>query len=130
MSDDKKPSAPLRLFLRAVFNILLVALMAWYLPPYVFIQGGIGAYVVIGSLLTLMNILVRPVLALITFPLKLFATLIAVILANGVFIWITLFIAERLDPALVVFRIEGILGWIIVAMIVGTANWMMKHALK
>lgn len=87
--------------------------------------------IVVGSLLTLMNIVVRPLLDLLTLPLKLFATILAVILANGIFLYIVTRITEMMDPSLVRLSIGGgVLGWVELALIVGFAHWVVKELLK
>ncbi|MDD4319030.1 MAG: phage holin family protein [Candidatus Peribacteraceae bacterium] len=124
-------SLPSRIALRTVLNIVLVWALAAYLPQYLTIVGGIPAFVIIGALLTLLNILVRPLLDLVTLPLKLVATILAFVLANGVFLWLVNAVAQRMDPSLVVFRIErGLGGWIVLMLVFGLANWTMKVLLK
>ncbi|MFH0770239.1 MAG: phage holin family protein [Candidatus Peregrinibacteria bacterium] len=125
------PSLPTRIVLKAVLNILVVWLMATYVFDEFQLSGGIPACIIVGSLLTLMNLFVRPLLRLITLPLKLFATILSVIIVNGVFVWVTTLITDRMDPALVSLQIYGgLLGWIIVAAAFGMANWIMKELLK
>lgn len=114
---------PLRILLRAILNILLAWALATYLPQYVSISGGWIAYVVIGALLTLLHLLVRPLLDLLALPLHIIATLFSFFLVNGVFVWITLWIVQRMDPTVATFAIrEGIVGWAVVIVVVGTAN--------
>lgn len=124
-------SLPLRIALRALLTVLLVWGLTLYLADYFFVQGGWPGYVIIGALLTLENLLVRPLLDLATMPLKLLATLVAFILVNGVFLWLTVTIASMMDPTLVALQIGGgIGGWIVVMIVLGTANWLMKISLK
>jgi uncharacterized membrane protein YvlD (DUF360 family) len=124
-------SMPARLIIRAVLSVLLVWGMAVYLEPYFVVTGGVGAYVVIGSLLTLMNIVVRPLLDAITLPLKLFATILAIIIVNGAFVQLTVMVTDRMQPEVVTLRIDGGLwGWIVVAVILGVGNWVMKVMLS
>ena len=124
-------SLPIRILIRFIFNILLVWAMAMYLDDYFFLSGGLPAYVVVGALLTLMNVIVRPLLNLVTFPLKLLATILAIILVNGIFIWLTYQIVLLMDPNLVTLEIIGGLGgWIVVTLVIGIANWGVKFILK
>ncbi|MFA6523467.1 MAG: phage holin family protein [Candidatus Peribacteraceae bacterium] len=124
-------SLPVRLILRTILNVLLVWVLTAYLPDYFFVHGGWIGAVIIGALLTLMNVLVRPLLDLLTTPLKLLATLVAFILVNGVFLWLTALIASMMDPALVSLQISGgVGGWIVVMIVLGIANWLMKILLK
>ena len=124
-------SPALRLLLRALLTITLVWAMTRWIPQYFTLTGGIFAIIAIGALLTLLNLFVRPLLAIITFPLKLFATLLAIIAVNGAFIWITHVATLRMDASLVTMTIGGgITGWVVVASLLGAANFLMKLVLK
>ena len=108
MSDNShRLSLPVRTLIRFLLTIGLVWALATFLEDYVFISGGFIAYVIIGALLTLMNLLVRPVLNAVTLPLRLLATILALIIVNGLFLGITYWIAMRMDPSLVTFEILG-----------------------
>lgn len=130
MSERSSLSLPLRILFQTVLTVLLVYVMNALIPQYFSVQGGVAAFVVIGCLLTLMNLIVRPVLHVLTLPLKLFATLLALILSNAAFIWLTLQVAGQLDPSVVKLTIkEGFLSWMFVATILGIANFFFKHTL-
>ncbi|MDD4628072.1 MAG: phage holin family protein [Candidatus Peribacteraceae bacterium] len=132
MSDNSSSgSLPLRITIKAVLNIFLVWLMATYLDQYFQLTGGWRAIIIIAALITLLNLIVRPVLAIITIPLRLFATILAVIIVNGLFVWFTQMMVEKMDPAIVQLEIfGGLWGWIVVAVILGFANWLEKEMLK
>lgn len=120
-------SLPARVLLRALLNIGLVWFMAVKLSSYFQLTGDWQAYIVVGSLLTLMNIFVRPLLAVVTLPLKLFATILAIIIVNGAFVQLTVFIVQNMQPELVTLEIYGGLwGWIVVSVVLGVGNWLMK----
>jgi putative membrane protein len=124
-------SLPLRIALRSILTVTLVWALATYLPQYISITGGLAAFVIIGALLTLMNLLVRPLLDLALIPLRLFASLLAFLIVNGVFVWLTVWMAARMQPDLVTLHIVGgILGWAIVILLIGIANWLLKMILK
>ena len=75
--------------------------------------------------------MVRPILNLVTLPLKLFATMLAVIVVNGAFIQFIYMIILQMDPTLVQLEIfGGIWGWVVVATVLGFGNWVMKIILK
>ncbi len=120
-------SFPLRLALSALLNALLAYLLDAHFPQYVTIFGGVGAYVIIGSLLTLMNFIVRPILNLVTFPLHLFMSLVADILVNAIFLWLTYQIVLKMDPNIAALTLSGGMGgWFTISTILGIANWIMK----
>ncbi len=127
----KNFSYPIRLILKALLTILLVWTLNTQLSDYVIVTGGWHGYLVIGALLTLMNLFIRPVLNILSIPVKLFATLLGIVLVNGVFLWLTTVIADELDPMIVTMQIRGgIGGWIVLAITLGLANWMMKLVLR
>jgi uncharacterized membrane protein YvlD (DUF360 family) len=79
------------------------------------------------NLITLMNMIVRPILQLLTMPLKLLANILALIIVNFVFLWLTVWIVGAMSPELVTLDIQGgIAGWILVALILGLAKSLMK----
>ena len=131
MSERKGPSLPLKVLLKALMNIFLVWLMGTYMDQYFQLTGGPSSYVIVGSLLTLMNIFIRPVLDIITLPLKLFAMILAIIVVNGLFVQLTVSIAQQMDPAVVSLEIfGGLWGWIVVATVFGVGNFVIKEILK
>lgn len=123
-------SLPLRITIRLVLTIALVGLMATYANQYFQVGGGFPAWVVIGSLLTLMNLFVRPLLEIITLPLKLFATIFALIIVNGGFMWLTHAIVLQMEPDLVTMELFGMEGWLITAVALGLSNWIFKEILR
>lgn len=131
MSDEHRVSRPLLIAIKFVLNILLVWALAKYLSDYFDLSGGWVADIVIGALITLMNIIVRPLINLVTMPLRWFATAVAVVLANAGFLWLTLWVTDRMDPSIVTLQIQGgVIGWIVVALSFGIANWLMRAMLK
>ena len=122
---------PLKLILKAILNVVLTWAMAEYVGQYFGLDGGIPAYVIVGALITLLNIFFRPILNIITLPLRFFATIVAVMLVNGVFVYVVHMITLRMNPDLVRLEIYGgPWGWIVVAVCFGLANWIMKEIFK
>jgi len=131
MSESSGASAPVRILIKFGLNVGLTALLAVYLDEYFRMTGGLQAYVVMGSLLTLMNIIVRPILSIILLPLKLFVTILAIIILHGAFVQLAVMIVQRMDPEIITLEIfGGLWGWIVVAVILGLGNWTMKAMLK
>lgn len=114
-----------------VLTIGLLWVMMMYMPQYVSITGGIPALIILGALLTLMNIFVLPVLNVISFPLRLLATLVAIILLNLVFLWLLVTFAGRLNPAVVTLSVKGgVDGWLIVSSVFGLGHWVLRHLVR
>ena len=105
--------------------------MQTFMDQYFFLSGGWTGIVVVSALLTLMNLIVRQILNAITLPLRFLATILAIILVNGVFLWLTYAITFRMDPDIVTLEIlGGFGGWLVVALTLGIANWAMKMIVK
>lgn len=118
---------PVRILVYFLATIALVWLLAAKLPQYVFIDGGIRAYVTIGALLTLMNLLVRPVLRILFAPFHFIFGIIATIALNWLFLYLTMRIADHFDRSVVIFNINGGIGaWLLIAIILGFANWLFR----
>jgi len=129
-SSSRAP-LPLVLVLKFVLNVTLVWVLARYLDEYFQLTGGLGAYVVVGSLITLMNLIVRPVLEILLLPLKLFATLLAIVILHAAFVQLTAMIVHKMDPGVVTLEIfGGLLGWVVVAGILGFGNWLLRAAFR
>ena len=130
MAEESSLSLPVRLLLRTVLTILLVWAMSQFIPEYFLVKGGPAAFVIIGCLITLMNIIVRPILHILTFPLHIIFSLLAMILTNWAFIWLTARIASTMDTTLVTLTMSGgTLGLIVCAIVLGFANLVFKHLL-
>ncbi|MBU2213788.1 phage holin family protein [Patescibacteria group bacterium] len=128
--SESKGSWPLRILIKALLNFAVVWLMATYMDQYFQMTGGFVAVIIIGSLLTLLNMFVRPILDIITLPFKLFATIIAIILVNGVFVQLIHVISQEMNPDLVTLEIfGGLWGWTVVAIVFGVSNWIIKEIL-
>jgi uncharacterized membrane protein YvlD (DUF360 family) len=131
MPESGRISLPFRIVMLWILTIALVYLMSIFLERTFFLTGGLYGYLIIGSLITLMNLIVRPVLVIITYPFKLFAGIIVLIFVNGGILWLTQRIAEKMDPSIVTLQIDqGIGGWILVALILGLGNWFFKHIVR
>ncbi len=118
----------LRFLLRTALTILLVWMLADFLPSSFLVTGGWKAYAIIGIVLSVMETIVWPILLLISFPLRLIGGLIVTILLNALFLWLLLKIVAQVDPAVVGLRIAGgIVGWLLVIIALGIGNWVIRH---
>lgn len=121
----------IKLLLKFVLTLVLLYLMSTFLDQYFSIQGGLIAFLIIGLLITLMNAVVRPLINLVLLPFKFFIGFIAVLVANAFFLWVTERIVEHMDPTVVILRVDqGLGGWLLIAVVLGLGNWVMKVALR
>lgn len=131
MADSRSISMPVKLIAQYALTVLTLWLIIRFLPQYLSIEGGWAALPTVAALVMLLNIFARPVLKVLTFPLKLFMTIVAVVLANGLFLWILEKIAERFDPQTASLVVQGGWGgWIVIAVLLGLANWLIHHSIR
>lgn len=122
---------PLQLIIRFALTTILVWAMSTYLDQYFVLSTGLSAYITVSALLTLMNIIVRPILHILTAPFHLVFGILATITVNWFFLWLTMKIAEQFDPHAVQLLITGgIAGWLLIAVILGVGNWVFKEILS
>jgi uncharacterized membrane protein YvlD (DUF360 family) len=123
-------SLSIRILLRSLLNILLVWALSVYLPQYVLVSGGLRAFVTIGALLTLLHLFVQPFLSLATLPLRFFLSFLAFLLVNGAFVWLAVTVASLMKPAIAFAVLGGFVGWMVVILLTGIANWIMRMILR
>lgn len=131
MAESSRTSLPVRIILHLVLTILVVWVLSIFFDQYFYVEGGLIAYIVIGALLTLMNLIARPILGIILLPFRLFFHLITLIVSNALFLWLTERIAAEFNPSIVVLQIaDGWAGWLLIAVLLGLANWLIKEAIR
>jgi uncharacterized membrane protein YvlD (DUF360 family) len=127
---ERSLALPIRLVLQFALTVLLLWVLARVLPQYLVIEGSWAALPTVAALVMLLNMFARPILKILTLPLKLFMTLAAIVIVNGGFLWILTKIAERFDPQTAVFAVEGgVGGWIVIALALGLGNWVLHHVI-
>ncbi len=119
------------LALASMANAAVLWLLVQKVPEMISVNAGIVPVLVLGLLVALMNVVVRPVLNILTLPLKLFATILAIIIVNGLFVQILVVLVQALNlPWLTLSIGGGLLGWVTVALALGFANWVTKLLAK
>lgn len=104
-------SLPSRLLLRLILNIVFFWLLTRYLGTIFLLVGGLPAILIIAFLLTAIDLLIRPFLALLTFPLRLFLSLLNVLVLNGFSLGLLVFLSREFPPAILTLTIlEGMRG--------------------
>ena len=108
----------------------MVWLLNIFFVQYFEVIGGMPALIIIGALLTLMNVIARPIIHILTAPLAFFAGILAFILSNAAFLWLTLEIANRFDPNVVSVYLHGWVGYVAAPIVLGIGNWIMKELVR
>ncbi len=100
-------SFPSRILLRLLLNIAFIWLLTRELGMIFFLTGGLPALLIIGFLLTAIDLLIRPFLALLTFPLRLFLSLLNILVLNGLSLALLVFLAREFPPDILTLTILG-----------------------
>lgn len=119
----------LRLVLRPILSILLVAVLHLLLPQYFVIDGTIESIVGIGLIFFLFNLTVRPIVNLIALPFTFLfgfvASAIVHLIALGLLVELTERIGNQWNLSLAIEG--GLWGWLIVAIALALGNSILRR---
>ena len=113
-----------RVFVSFVSN----AGLFWFLSHEIFpesfqITGGVPAYLIIGSFSVFLNTFLRPILNIITFPLRLITLGFISFFLNGLMLWIVQYLINFLEIPEITFTIDGFLTYILAGLFLGVSNF-------
>lgn len=123
-------NSPVRLLLRLLATIIITWALTVLMDSYLIITGGFIGVVLVGGILAVLNVIVRPILKAIAFPIHLIMGLLALLLVNIGFLWIAEEIVGKVSPSIASMQIEGgWVGWIAVAFALSITNWIVAAML-
>ena len=105
--------------MRLIGKLVVIALAVWIVAavvPGVEVQEGVSSYVVIAAIFAVLNVLVRPVLKLLSFPLLVLTLGLFLIVINAAVLGLTALLTERL-------AIDGFGPAVIAALIISAVTW-------
>jgi len=111
--------------MRLLARFLVVAAAVWLVAAYVpgiEVQEGIGSYLVIALIFSLVNLLVKPVLKLLSFPLLLLTLGLFLIVINAAMFGLTALLTDRLD-------VDGVGPAFIAALVISAVTWVGDNVL-
>ena len=100
-------SLPSRILLRLLLNIAFVWLLTRSLGMIFLLTGGLPALLLIGFLLTGIDLLLRPFLALLTFPLRLFLSILNALVLNGLSLGVLVLLAREFQPGILTLTLTS-----------------------
>lgn len=102
---------------------LLITVLAIFAMPY-FVSGitvsGILTAVIVGVCLVFLNMVVKPIVSLLTLPLNIMTLGLFSLVINGLFFW---FVAQIISG----FTVASFTSAIIGALIISIINWIVNH---
>jgi putative membrane protein len=105
--------------MRLLARFLVVAAAVWIVAtivPGVVVQEGLTSYLLIALLFALVNVLVKPVLKLLAFPLLLLTLGLFLVVINAALFGLTALLTERLS-------VDGVGPAVIAALVISAVTW-------
>ena len=106
--------------MRLIAKLLVIAGAVWLvtaLVPGVEVTEGTGNYLVIALIFAVVNVLVKPVLTLLSFPLLLLTLGLFLLVINAAMFGLTAWLTDRLT-------VDGIGPAVIAALIISIVTWL------
>ncbi len=119
----------MRLIYTILTNALALFAVSISLTGFTF-EGGWVAPLIAAVILTLLNMLVKPVLKLLSFPLVFISAGLFLIIINAGILYLTQEILRVMDIQGVSMNIDNLLTYLLSAIIFGIANWLIHWFLK
>lgn len=94
------------------------------------IGGGFETYLIIGVVLSLLNLVIKPVLKVLTFPILFLSGGLFLIVINAVILFLCQYFIHVIDLTGVTMQVNGSLTYLWAAAILGIANWLISWFLK
>jgi putative membrane protein len=99
------------------FIVALGVLVAGYLlPNYITVTGGFSTALLVALVLGFINVLIRPILIVLTLPINILSLGLFTFVINGFCFWAAGFIKG--------FEVRGFLGAVLGALIVSVISWI------
>lgn len=111
--------------MRLIARFFVVATAVWLVAAYVpgiEVQDGVGSYLLIALIFSLVNVLVKPVLKLLSFPLLLLTLGLFLIVINAAMFGLTALLTDRLD-------VDGVGPAFLAALVISAVTWVGDNVL-
>jgi putative membrane protein len=111
--------------MRLLAKLAVIALAVWlvaYFVPGVVVQEGWTSYLLIALIFAAVNLLVKPVLKLLSFPLLLLTLGLFLIVINAALFGLTAWLTDRLS-------VDGVGPAVIAALIISAVTWVGDNVL-
>ena len=111
--------------MRLIAKFLVIAAAVWIAAAYVpgvTVREGVSSYLVITAIFAVVNVLVKPVLKLLSFPLLLLTLGLFLVVINAALFGLTALLTDRLDVA-------GITPAVIASLVISVVTWVGDNVL-
>jgi len=117
----------MKLFVRWAVTVLALVAAVWVVPGIQVEGSAWVAYAVMAVILGLVNAIVRPVLKFLSCPLIIVTLGLFVLVVNGAALWLSAWIANRLDIG---FYVDGFWAALLGALIVSVVTIILSALVK
>ncbi len=111
--------------MRLIARFLIIAVAFWLVAVYVpgvTVQAELTTYLVLAAIFAVVNLLVRPVLKLLSFPLLLLTLGLFLLVINAAMFGLTALLTDRLD-------VDGITPAVLASLIISAVTWVGDNVL-
>lgn len=119
----------MRFLATIIANAFALFLVSQVLDGFLFTGGWVGPLIV-GVILTFLNLILKPILKLLSFPLVFLTGGLFLIVLNAFILYLAQYILAVMDIEGVALQIDGLLTYLLAAVIFGVANWLIHWFLK
>ncbi|MBU2523971.1 phage holin family protein [Patescibacteria group bacterium] len=119
-----------RIIVSLVINGVCLYSVGQILPEDVAISGGLKFFIVGAIIISFLNLLVKPLLKIISFPLVFITGGLFLIAINAIILWFLEYAIIILDFNNVSFNVFGLKGYLYAAIIFGLVNWTSQWLFK
>lgn len=112
--------------MRLIAKLLVIAGAVWIVAavvPGVTVRSGLGSYLIIAVIFAVVNVLVRPVLTFLSFPLLLLTLGLFLIVINAAMLGLTALLTDRL-------AIDGFGPAVIASLLISAITWIGDTVLR
>ncbi len=110
-------------FLIRILGNSLALYAAYYIVPGFIIRGGMKEYLIAGVFLGVLNMIVRPVLKMISLPIIILTLGIFILILDALMLWVVDYIFDFVI-------IQDLWTLILATIIVGMVNWIIRLVFK
>jgi len=94
------------------------------------IEGGVLTFVIVAVVLSILNLIMKPILKLLTFPLIFLTGGLFLVVINALILYLTQYFIKVLDISGASMQVDKPLTYLWAALILGLANWLIHWFLK
>ena len=113
-----------KIILGVVLNAFALYAVAYFLPDIQY-TGGILFFLISGFIIGFLNVFIKPLMKLLSFPLMLMTVGLFSLVINAIIFWLTMKVVNGINIADVSVTISNALTYLIAGVVFGIVNWLL-----